>query len=76
MAKLHGDFGDLSRYDVLTPMSAMLARDEGETVSLYCQDCDAVIETWPRRVVNLADLARVAAEHETREERDDTDGAT
>lgn len=64
MAKIHGDFGDMTRYDVTVPKPDA---PEGK-IRLYCQDCDAAIQSWPQRVVNLADINRVAAEHEITEE--------
>lgn len=63
MSKLHGDFGDLSRYDVMS---------DGGGVELGCQDCDSVIAQWPySQSVPLDELTRAASEHETAEESDD-----
>ena len=65
MAKLHGDFGDMSRYDLVR---------EGARVSLVCQDCSTkehlhVLCEWPLPIIPLAQINRIAAEHETQEER-------
>lgn len=61
MSKLHGDFGDLSRYDVLLV---------GDGLALECQDCDRDIAEWHGTTVPLAELTRAASEHETAEETD------
>ena len=66
MAKIHGDFGDMTRYDI--------ERDRSY-IGLVCQDCStkdagrAVIATWRAPIVSLAEINRVAAEHETSEEQ-------
>ncbi len=60
MSKVHGDFGDLSRYDVELGAPA--------DVMLVCQDCDRSIARWQLETVPLDELTRAAAEHETAEE--------
>ena len=65
MSKLHGDFGDLSRYDVHADFVA-------DTVRLICQDCDRDIAEWRGNApVPLDEITRAASEHETSEETDD-----
>ena len=67
MAKLHGDFGDLSRYDVLVTRYGL---------RLMCQDCDKGIRDWADgEPVPLDELTRAASEHETAEETDEDGGA-
>lgn len=61
MAKVHGDFGDMTRYDVIVAP---------HHVELGCQDCASVIAQWNEDTVNLADINRAAAEHETAEEEE------
>lgn len=62
MAKIHGDFGDMTRYDVHVDLVRGLW--------LICQDCDLAIAHWDgSQLVNLADVNKVAAEHETKEEQ-------
>lgn len=63
MTKVHGDFGDLSRYDVEVGAPAELM--------LVCQDCDRPVASWRLETVPLDELTRAAAEHETAEETDD-----
>lgn len=72
MAKLHGDFGDLSRYDVarIGAQHGWPAR-ERYAVVLVCRDCDRTVAGWSDSVVPLDNLTRAAAEHETAEEQPD-----
>ena len=62
MSKIHGDFGDMTRYDVHV--------DLGRGLWLICQDCDLAIAQFDgSEMVNLAEVNRVAAEHEISEEQ-------
>lgn len=65
MSKLHGDFGDLSRYEVHAY--------NDDRLGLVCQDCDRIVVDWDYSLgaVPLDELTRAAGEHETSEERDD-----
>lgn len=74
MAKIHGDFGDMTRYDL------SVTTDLGLQLELDCQDCGSMIKAWPAVTkfdgtvlldVNLAEINKVAAQHETEEERPD-----
>lgn len=67
MAKVHGDFGDLSRYSV----------EVGATgASLICDDCDRIICSWvgDEQRIALDEITRAASEHETAEEEIVPDG--
>lgn len=62
--KIHGDFGDLSRYDLHVESHGF-----GGMV-LKCRDCGVVLGSWITST--LAEINRMAAEHETTEVDDQT----
>jgi hypothetical protein len=65
MTRIHGDFGDLSRYSV-----EQRAGTPADLV-LVCRDCDRAVDEWHEEIVPLDELTRAASEHEISEERDD-----